>query len=363
MSACEACLARGWLLSRLGGHLEVHRARIQELLELSQDELIDAVGGRSGASLHQALAELTGEELRAQVSEAGLEVVCRCRPDYPGRLRDLRTAPAALYVAGGLDRLRAMLDGDVVAIVGARRASSYGLEVARSLAGDLAGAGVPVLSGMAIGVDAAAHSGALDRGPARGGATGAVLPGSASNPYPPSRRALHRRIVAVGVVVSELPPGSGVWRWAFPARNRVIAALAGMTVVVEAGERSGSLVTAGIARRLGRPLGAVPGRITSPQARGSNQLLAEGAQVVRGAQDVLDVLYGSGVRPLARRPRPALEPSLERLLAVLAGGADSASALQAAGLSARSGLAALAELELAGLVRRGPGGSYTVTPS
>src|SRR5947209_20315109 len=130
---------------------------------------------------------------------------------------------------------------------------------------------------MAVGVDAAAHRGSLED-PDRGG-TVAVLPASPVRPYPASQRRLHRMIVRTGAAVSELAWPGSVWRWMFPARNRLIAALAELTVVVEARERSGSLVTAAVATQLSRPVGAVPGRVTTPQARGTNGLLVDGAQV------------------------------------------------------------------------------------
>jgi DNA processing protein len=152
-----------------------------------------------------------------------------------------------------------------------------------------------------------------------------------------------------------------VRRWAFPARNRIIAALAAITIVVEAGEHSGALVTARIARGLGRPVGAVPGRVTAPIAAGANALLAGGAIVIRDAQDVLDAVFGAGVRPVCvsapERPAPELRP----LLAALADGHDLGQALERAGMAPEAGLAALAELELSGHLRRGAGGSFSVT--
>ena len=216
--------------------------------------------------------------------------------------------PAVLHVAGGLERLLELVAADPVAIVGSRRASPYGLDVARSLGRGLAFSGITIVSGMALGIDSAAHAGALDAGRP----TVAVLPASADRPYPAGKRLLHRRIVATGAAVSELGPGPGVRRWMFPARNRIIAALAAMTVVVEAGERSGALLTAGLARRLDLPVGAVPGRVTTPQAAGPNALLAGGAGVVRGPQDVLDHLFGAGARAAGRSPAARRRPSCDR---------------------------------------------------
>jgi DNA processing protein len=352
--ACDACLKRTWLLGRMAGHLDHARARLAAVLELGDEELIAALGAdllRERDSTDPAL-------LRARCCEAGLELLCRCDPAYPVRLRDLAAPPSVLYVAGGLDRFLKLAARDPVAVVGSRAASPYGIGVARSLSGSLGRAGVTVLSGMAHGIDSAAHLGAIDaRAPAI-----AVLPGPADRPYPTSRRALHRRLVDTGATVSELPPGSPVRRWMFPARNRIIAALAAMTVVVEAGERSGSLVTAGFAQGLGRQVGAVPGQITRPQAAGSNALLANGATVVRGPQDVLDALFGVGVRAAADDDRPELTEELALLLAGLADGHGTSTALIRAGYEPEEGLAALASLELAGYVRRETGGRYAVIP-
>jgi DNA processing protein len=261
-------------------------------------------------------------------------------------------------VAGGLRRFLELIDRDPVAIVGARKGSSYGLEVARALGRDLGRAGLTVLSGMALGIDSAAHSGAL----AGAAPTVSVLPGPADRPYPAGRAALHRRITATGAAISELPPGASVWRWTFPARNRIIAGIAAMTVVVEAGARSGALLTAAYAQATRRPVGAVPGLITSPHAAGSNRLLARGAKLVTGAQDVLDHLFGAGVRKAVSAERSPLEPDQQRLLAAIANGNDTTAALTRAGFPAEEGLARLATLELAGYVRRGPGGRFTVAP-
>jgi DNA processing protein len=358
-AACDACVARAWLLARLAGHLDLARGQLEETLALSDDELIAAIGGRRREAIAAEYEQLEIGEQRRRCDAAGIETVCRCDRNYPKRLLELTSPPAVLHVAGGLARLPALLSGQPVAIVGTRRPSGYGGEIAAALARGLASAGVTVLSGMALGIDSAAHSGAL----AAGKATLAVLPGGAERPYPPGKRVLHRRIIATGAAISELPPGVGVRRWMFPARNRLIAGLAAMTVVVEASEGSGALITATIAERLGRALGAVPGRVTSPQAAGPHRLLATGAALIAGPQDVLDVLFGADAPELQpRSDRPALEPELEALLAALADGHEPAPALAIAGFGPGDGLAALSSLELAGYVRRQPGGRFSVVP-
>jgi DNA processing protein len=355
--ACDSCTARTWLLARLAGHIEKARSRIDQVLALHDDALLAAVGGQRQSHVARELETLDIDQVRARVRAAGLGAVCRCDPAYPPALRALVAPPAVLHVAGGVERLIGLTTEDPVAIVGARRASPYGLEVAGALGRSLAFAGITIVSGMAFGIDSAAHAGALEAG----GPTVAVLPASADRPYPAAKRALHRRIVAGGAAVSELGPGAPVWGWMFPARNRIIAALAAMTVVVEAGERSGALATARLARGIGRPVGAVPGRVTTPQAAGPNGLLAGGACVVRGPQDVLDHLYGAGERTV-REPRRQVPAKLRPLLEAIAEGHETTAALARIGFDPDQGLAALAELELGGFVTRGAGGRFRVAP-
>jgi DNA processing protein len=357
-SACDRCLARGWLLARLAGHLDRVRSRIWELLALDEHELIEAVGGAASQKLRAGLERFDGLAAREAQERTGLESICRCDPRFPSALAELPAAPSALYVAGGVARCLALLREDPVAIVGSRRASPYGLDVARSLARGLACSGVTVLSGMATGTDSAAHEGALQIS----GPTVAVLPGPPDRPYPVSKRALYRRLIETGAAISELPPGADVRRWMFPARNRIIAGLSAMTVVVEAGRRSGALLTAACAARLGRSVGAVPGRVTSPLAAGPNGLLAAGADVVRDAQDVLDALFGAGARRAGADPGDELEPEHAELLQAVASGQDTVEALARAGLEPERALAALAELELAGYVRREAGGRFGALP-
>jgi DNA processing protein len=263
-----------------------------------------------------------------------------------------------LHVAGSVDRLLELLEDDPVAIVGARRASAYGLEVARSLGRGLAAAQVTVVSGMALGIDGAAHAGALETGP-----TVAVLAGGADRPYPARHRRLYEQIRRSGVAVSELPPGTAPWRWCFPARNRIIAGLSRLTVVVEAGERSGSLITADFAEQLGRDVAAVPGLVTSPLAAGTHSLLAAGAALVAGAGDVLELLalHGGLVRSAPARPEPA-QPRLRKLLDEIAAGRDTVGRLVGGGVAIDVALAGIAELEALGHIRREIGGHLVVVP-
>lgn len=356
MSACDACLRRSRLVARLAPNIQRSREqgrRLPLLLGLSDEDILAAVGGRRADEIGDGFDP---DSARDAIAAAGLSAICRCDPSYPAVLGESPDGPAVLHVAGAPGRLRALLTEPCVSIVGARRASAYGLEVARTLGRGLSAAGVTVISGLALGIDSAAHTGALESG----GNTIAVLASGADVPYPRSKAPLYGRIRGAGAVVSEMPPGSPVWRWAFPARNRIIAGLAPLTVVVEAGRRSGSLITSGIAEDLGREVGAVPGRVTASLAEGPNELLKAGAHVVRDPVDVLDLLLGAGARP--ETPAAAAVPRhLRAVFAAVGDGRESADALTGAGFALGDALAALSELELLGHLRRAPGGRFVVS--
>jgi DNA processing protein len=362
--ACADCLARTWLIARLAGSIEIarhQRRRLREILALPNEELIAGLAGVRAGAICDALERLDVDDLRDATDRAGLQAVCRHDPAYPARLSDLTDAPAALFVAGGIERLVAMAGGELedgprsVAVVGTRRASPDGLEVAMSLGRGLAAAQVTVVSGMALGVDSAAHGGAI----VAGGRTIAVLAGGADVPYPPTKARLYERILEHGCVVAELPPGFVAMRWCFPARNRIIAALAHMTIVVEAARRSGSLITAEIATDLGREVGAVPGPVTAWRSAGANALLRDGATLIRDTTDALDAAVGVDRHDAAR---PHLPPRLRDLLGEVADGRDTLAALTRSPGDVHPTLAGLTELELLGHVRRVPGGRYVVIP-
>ena len=378
MSACPACLRRsaliGFLAAPIAALLDSRRA-VPAVLALPDEELIAVVGRAWRDRAVEAMKSFDATAARLAVEDAGLFAICLHDDAYPPSLMELDDAPAVLYGAGSQGRLEELVAEPAVALVGARRASSYGLEVARDIARGLSAARVTVVSGLALGVDAAAHRGAL----AAGGHTVAVLACGAERAYPRTNRALYRRVTECGVVIGELPPGTPPRRWTFPARNRIMAGLAQVTIVVEAAERSGSLITARFAGDLGREVGAVPGRVTARMAAGSNRLLYDGAQLVRGPADVLDMLFGAGgwsgrgapdgdgagapdgdgaaAPDPARRPA-RLDPSLRRVLDVVEGGGGAESAADATGLTTAEVRAALGRLELLGLVRRDSLGTY-----
>ncbi len=292
--ACPTCLRRSWLLSLAAPYIEKALAHATgstrfDLLGRRNEALAEAVAPRVASTLLARIEAIPEQRFADELEAAGCWATCPHDRFYPESLREVPGTPSALIARGDPAILLDFDWGDAAAIVGARRASAYGREVARALGRDLAAAGITVISGLAFGIDSCVHRGALE-----GGRTIAVLGCGADIAYPAAHRGLWRQIAERGLVLSELAPGTTPWRWAFPARNRTVAGLAGITVVVEAAERSGALGTAEFAHRFGHERGAVPGPITSRLSVGPNDLLADRAHVVRGAQDVLDVLRGGG---------------------------------------------------------------------
>jgi DNA processing protein len=234
-------------------------------------------------------------------------------PGYPMHLGALSPAPT-LHVRGTIEAD----DGLAVAIVGSRHATAYGVEVAERLAADLASRGVTIVSGLARGIDTAAHRGAL----VAGGRTLAVLGSGVDVVYPPENTRLADDIQRHGALVSQFAPGTPPFSWHFPERNRTLAGLALGVVVVEAAERSGALITAGLAAEMGREVFAVPGRVTSETSRGANRLLQDGAKLVLDWTDIVQELPEVWRRSLRERGAGAAElPSLDgdaaRVLALL----------------------------------------------
>jgi DNA processing protein len=285
------------------------------------------------------------DALLTRAERSGIHAISRLDSRYPGELAHIPDAPAVLWASGALETLQRR----AVAIVGSRAATPGGLEIAGQLAFDLARAGVVVVSGLARGCDGAAHRGALQAG----GRTLAVVGCGVDVIYPREHRELHARIAASGLVAGEQPPGTPPRRHHFPLRNRLISALSRAVVVVEASERSGSLITAACALEQGREVMAVPGSVAGGRYGGSHALLRDGARLVQSAADILDEL---GWRPAT----PARPAAGDPLAAWLAPGED----CDLDELVARSGqppatvLSLLTELELAGIVKRAAGGRF-----
>ena len=345
-------------MTKLGTPLDFRArdlARFWRLLELSDHDLIEAVGGRRRDELHAAYEAWT--PIRdEQIS--GVESICKHHPSYPAILSGDALAPHVLSVRGGLRRLTDTLQGKVVAIVGTRRATDYGMELARELARGLATTGLTVAGGLGEGIAGAVQTGVLE---ARAKPL-CVIAGSVTRCSPTWCGPLYRRIVKEGCAVSELQVSESprTRTWCYPASGRTLALLAQMTIVVEAGEHPRELACARVAQARRRDVAAVPGRVSSPVSKGTNALLMEGAKLVRNTQDALDALYGVGMREAEeqKQERVTLEPRLAEVLEGVGRGADTVTKLAADGSKPSELALALIELELQGLLVRGDGGRY-----
>ncbi len=276
----------------------------------------------------------------ARVEAAGARIVTPADPEYDDRLNDLRDPPACLFVLG-----RPLGDHvERVAIVGARKCSSLGRDVAADLGRALVAAGLAVVSGAAHGIDAAAHRGALQAG----GRTVAVFGSGIDVAYPASSRELIGRIAATGTIVSEYPPAVPAEPQRFPARNRIVVALARALVVVEGMARSGSRISVDHALDLGREVFAVPGPVTSPLAETPLEIIRDGATLIRGADDLLHDLGIEGAVPPA--PPPDLDDAERRVWDALSAGSLPDAIARDAGVSIPDAVTTLIQLELRGLI-------------
>ena len=281
--------------------------------------------------------------------------------EYPPLLRESPDAPAVLYVRGDVQ----VLSEPQLAMVGSRNPTAGGRSTAREFASFFAHAGITITSGLALGIDAACHEGALQGGP-----TVAVLGCGLDQIYPPENQALAERIAAAGALVSEFPPGTPPLRANFPQRNRIIAGLSLGTLVVEAASRSGSLITARLAGVAGREVFAIPGSIHNPLARGCHELIRCGAKLVERAEDVLSELKISlvaqlvatapGASPIPKEGAPVLDKEYKILLDALAFEPASVDSLiERTGMNSESIASMLLILELDGHVAPHPGGRYS----
>lgn len=320
------------------------------------------VAGEERAVVEPLLEEDGGKELAEdtrRLIDSGARVLFLTDPGYPALLREINDPPPVLFARG-----TPFPEAPAVALVGARRASRAGLDAARALAAGLAEAGVTVVSGFARGVDAAAHRAALEAG----GQTVAVFGCGVDVCYPPEQKGLLKTLLESGAALSEFPMGTEPEPWNFPVRNRIIAGLARIVCVVEAAEKSGSLITARCATGYGRDVAAVPGSILSPGTSGSNALLKDGAILVRSADDLLQELPEEERRRLRRHVGKREEPEFPGhlppdALALLSGldadePRDADALLAATGLDAARLSAALVHLELEGLVTVLPGALF-----
>lgn len=347
------------LLGRFGSPQNIFRASATEL---------SAAGlpGTLARSLASGCAFEEASEQQEKIKRGGIQLVALSDPLYPAQLRSIFDPPPLLFARGRLDLLETLMLG----IVGSRRASPYGLNVAERLARELAVAGLTIVSGMARGIDTAAHNGALSAG----GGTIAVFGCGLDIIYPAENRKLSERIAAEGLLVSEFPLGAPAQPQNFPIRNRVVSGLSEGVVVVEGVEYSGSLVTARLALDQNREVFAVPGNITSPLSFSPNLLIKQGAHLVQSAVDVVDSLSWEARKRLARQQTLPLEPLEaapthfdpmagvhEKVISLLK--VDEPVQLDALlekvyDVSSSEVINSLFELELAGRVRQLPGRSY-----
>lgn len=318
----------------------------------------DGSGGVAG-SWRAASRSIDPDALESAMSRSGIGLVTRGDPGYPPLLRTLQNPdpPLALFYRGELSP-----EITCVAIVGARKATPYGVEAANWLSGELARAGLCVVSGAAYGIDSAAHGGALSAG----GRTCAVLGCGVDVVYPRRSEKLLEEIASSGCIISEYPPGAHPSQYTFPERNRIIAGMSVAVVVVEAAQRSGALITADFALSQGREVLGVPGQIFSTNSRGTHDLIRSGAAIATCPEDVLAQM---GL-PVAAGPPAASSADAERLAReeelllerLEAGPLDVESLSGAADLPAPAVVALLGSLEIRGLVRREVGGRYQARP-
>ncbi|MGI9025339.1 MAG: DNA-processing protein DprA [Burkholderiaceae bacterium] len=340
------------LLAAFGLPEEIFSATREQMLRVVSPAAADALRASPDASL----ADLVARTL-AWSREAGNHVLTLADPRYPKSLLEITDPPPLLYAKGRVEYLEA----SALAIVGSRNATAQGLIDARRFAEALASAGQTIVSGLAAGIDAAAHQGALDAGE-RGGSTIAVIGTGPDVVYPSAHRALAHRIAEHGLIIGEFPLGVAAAAHHFPRRNRIIAGLSRGVLVIEAAARSGSLITARLAAECGRDVFAIPGSIHSPLSKGCHQLIRQGAKLIDSVSDILEE-WGAAQPPAsaadAASPpaRDASESDDARLLSKLGFNPVTADELaHRAGYSAAQLATKLLDLELAGHIARLPGG-------
>ena len=320
------------------------------------EALPDLAGGAGLRDYVPATEDDAAREMAA-AAQAGARMLCLGANDYPPLLAEIADAPPLLWALGDA----ALARRPCVAVVGARNASALGRRMAQTLARDLGAAGWVVVSGLARGVDRAAHEAALESG------TIAALAGGVDTVYPPENAALTAQIAAQGLLVSEAPMGETPVARSFPKRNRIVSGLSAGVVLVEAAERSGSLITARCAAEQGRESMAVPGSPLDARASGCNALIREGATLIRSAEDVLEALNALRLprrAPVRIEPRAVVSGDVAEQVAALLGASPVAlDALgEAAGLDAATLSAALTELEMMGRIEMRPGDMIALAP-
>lgn len=328
--------------------------------EAALDALPD-LAARGGAPYRPAAVERIEAEI-AGVRKAGAHYLFHDGPDYPALLAALESPPPILTVRGDVG----LLSRPSVAVVGARNASAAAVKLSRDFATALSARGYAVISGLARGIDAAAHRGAL-AGMAEGGGTVGVIASGIDISYPPENAELQEQVAADGLLIAEMPPGTEPLARHFPHRNRIIAGLATGTLVVEAAPKSGSLITARLAAEAGREVMAIPGSPLDSRSHGCNQLIRDGAILVQSPEDVIELLLGFEGQPRSsfREGQHPWTPEIEDNPADIAGlltlapiGVDEL--IRQSGASAGAVQMALLEMELAGRLQRHAGGRVSL---
>jgi DNA processing protein len=339
------------LLSEFGGVAEVFAAGERALARVVEERVARAIRADPAPELVAAL-----EATRAWLAEDTHHLLTWADPRYPKPLLELADAPLVLFAHGRVDRLGHV---PAIALVGSRNASASGCEDARALARALAEAGVCVVSGLALGIDGAAHQGALDAGEA-GAGTIAVVGTGLDRVYPPRHRALAHAIAERGLLLSEYPLGTPPLAENFPRRNRIISGLVRAVLVVEATLKSGSLITARLAAEQGRDVFAMPGSIHSIHHKGCHALIKQGAKLVESAADVLEEIGLGGVAAKQRRSTPEASRDDEDMLVgtLTHAPVDLDTLVARSGRSSAEVLAALTLLELEGKAEQLPGGRW-----
>lgn len=358
-----------WIaLSRVKGlgcvsfkRLAAHFADPTEALSASATELAQVQG--LDKDVIDGLMSFSGwdavEEEFHSVKKAGVTILRFTDPHYPARLRAIADPPPVLYVKGEIRPD----DEKAVAVVGSRSASDYGRRVARDLCRGLASLGITVVSGMARGIDGTAHEAALDAG----GRTIAVLGSGVDRPYPPEHDKLYQRIREKGAVVSELPIGTRPLAYNFPSRNRLISGLSLGVVVVEATEKSGSLITAALALEQGREVFAVPGQAGASRSRGAHRLIRQGAKLVESVEDIVEEIapqlltHGDHAAKESQRALPQhVCEDVRKVFGLLQERSlQIDEVIEASDLTSARVSEILLELELEGFLRQLPGKRYT----
>lgn len=346
------------LLDHFGSATAARRATAAQLQQVPH------IGAKLAHDFADALRTADPQAELDRVAEFGVLLVPLGSPDYPERLKDLPDAPHLLYARGTV----LPVDANAVAIVGSRKCTAYGMRMAGRLAAELARAGVTIVSGLALGIDGAAHRGALEAG----GRTLAVLAGGLSAIYPPEHVGLADEVAARGALLTETPMLMGPQRGMFHARNRLISGLARAVVIIEANDKSGALITARHALEQGRDVFAVPANADSPHSAGSLRLLREGARLIRHADDLLEDLSGlsspatsptnelfpTPAVPVPPAPPPVLDPAHQRVWDVLAEPRHADEITRVLGVSSSELSGLLLVMEMKKLIRRAPGNVY-----